>query len=297
MTIAEAKRFYETDRQEYIPEKNREFMAWLYEKLQKGYNPYLDLESIKDLIQKIKTWYEMKYPNRELEYRKGVISTEFEGINNISENMDFEQLRYRLHHSELETLDCKYRSNSGYCQPDWGGYDQRISDSTGWIDFIGFKVDAQLPSEMKIVRMMSATAIGGLISPYEMTRLDDFLPTVPTEFITIKDLIDIIRNSSNMTSTDLDKIEFTHETDLELRTKIFDMINLALIYSKETIPEYGQERARKFSEDVNAKYNISISTPDITELILNTRESTDRIERLRISNLKRKVKKIEKKNN
>ncbi len=291
MTIAEENKFYETDIQAYIPEKNKEFMLWLYNKLRNGYNPYLDLESIKHLIQKVKLWYEMKYPNRELEYNDGVINTEFEGINNISENMSFDQFRYRLNHDELETFDCKYRSNSGYCQPDWGNYDKNITDGNGWIDFIGFKVNAEYPNEMKVVKMMSATAVGGLISPYEVSRLTDFIPEIPSSYITIKDLIKILKGSEKVSSTDLEKIEFVNKTDLELRTKIINMIILSLIYSKDTNPEYGIKRAHKFAEEVNTKYSITITVPSLTELTSVASLASTKLEEIKIASLKRKVKK------
>lgn len=296
MTIAEAEKFYNTDTEEYIPTHNKEFMTWLREKLQNGYYPYLNLKSIDNLVNKIKNWYELKYPNREFEMKDGIINVNFEGMDNIADNMNFEQLRYRLNPKELGVLDCEYRSYCGHCQPVWSESDEKVSSDNGWVDFIGFKVNANYPNELKVVKMMSATAIGGFIPPYEMSRLEDFTGCVPTHNITLKELIAIIKGSSNMSSPDLDQIDFTHETDLELRERIIKMVILALIYSKETTPEYGYQRAVHFSQEINQKYNINIPVPTIKELMEIEPAKLSKIEELKTLHLKRKVKKLERKN-
>lgn len=297
MTIAEAERFYKTDAKAYIPTHNKEFMTWLYEHLKKGYNPYLSLEEMNTLVKKIKDWYELKLPNRKLELQEGVTSLFFEGINDITEHMDFDQLRYRLTHEELQTLDCKYRSYCGHCQPDWGNFDELVTEGQGWVDFIGFKVNATYPETSTIVRLMSATAVGGLIPPYEMARLEDFLDPTPKQNITIPELITIIKGSSNMESSELDFIEYTHQTDLELRNKLLNMAALSLIYSRNTTPEYGKKRALILMDETVSKYSEPLTFSSIESVMGEKVEKKSKIESLQLLGLTRKVKKLERKIN
>ena len=45
------------------------------------------------------------------------------------------------------------------------------------------------------------------------------------------------------------------------------MTTLKLIYSRNTIPEYGYERAKKLINEFNRKLNINIKTNRIDEII------------------------------
>ena len=43
MTIAEAERFYEQDTKKYEVEKNKEFLKWLKDSINGGYNSFMKL--------------------------------------------------------------------------------------------------------------------------------------------------------------------------------------------------------------------------------------------------------------
>ena len=45
------------------------------------------------------------------------------------------------------------------------------------------------------------------------------------------------------------------------------MTTLKLIYSRNTIPEYGYERAKKLINEFNRKLNINIKTNRVDEII------------------------------
>ena len=113
MTIAQAERFYKQDTKKYDISKNKELLTWLKKAIKKGYHSFIDVEYIQELIDNIVYWYEMKYPERELEFSEGTIYRNFEDIENLSKVMDLKQLMYRLPHKQLCLMECNYRSKGG----------------------------------------------------------------------------------------------------------------------------------------------------------------------------------------
>lgn len=71
MTIAQAKRFWKQDAKKYNISKNKEFLIWLKEKIKNGYHSFIDIKQLQELIDNIVSWYEMKYPEREMEFYEG----------------------------------------------------------------------------------------------------------------------------------------------------------------------------------------------------------------------------------
>ena len=68
MTISEAEKFYKKDQKKYDISKNKELLTWLKIAIKNGYHSFMDIENLQDLIDNIVYWYEMKYPDRELEF-------------------------------------------------------------------------------------------------------------------------------------------------------------------------------------------------------------------------------------
>ena len=101
MTIAEAERFYKQDTKNYEIEKNIDFLNWLKISIANGYNCFIDTKELQELIDNIVTWYEIKYPERELEYFEGTRDIDFQNIKRISNIMSIRQLLYRLPHNQL----------------------------------------------------------------------------------------------------------------------------------------------------------------------------------------------------
>ena len=67
--------------------------------------------------------------------------------------------------------------------------------------------------------------------------------------------------------TELKKCVFNHNCDIELRNKILQLVALKLLYSKNTIPERGYERAKRFINEFNKKLGLSLSCNQIDEII------------------------------
>lgn len=109
MTLGEAERFYQYDKQKYIIEKNKDLLTWLKKSVKAGYRLYMNISDLQKFIDDIVCWYEIKYPNRELEISQGVTDSRFESIERLSKYMSMEQLRYRLSHNSLLLMDCEFR--------------------------------------------------------------------------------------------------------------------------------------------------------------------------------------------
>ena len=109
MTIAQAERFYKQDTKDYEIENNKDFLSWLKNSITDGYNCFIGTEELQELIDGIVNWYEIKYPERELEYFEGTRHMNFQDIKRISNVMDIRQLLFRLPHNQLCLMECGYR--------------------------------------------------------------------------------------------------------------------------------------------------------------------------------------------
>ena len=92
MTIAQAKKFYEQDQKKYDISKNKELLTWLKNAIENGYHTFTDIECLQELIDTIVYWYEIKYPEREMEFYEGTKYTNFENIRTLSKEMNLKQL-------------------------------------------------------------------------------------------------------------------------------------------------------------------------------------------------------------
>ena len=129
MTIAEAERFYKQDTKNYEIEKNIDFLNWLKISIANGYNCFIDTKELQELIDNIVTWYEIKYPERELEYFEGTRDIDFQNIKRISNIMSIRQLLYRLPHNQLCLIECGYRAK-GWGQHQVYEKDKKVSWKT-----------------------------------------------------------------------------------------------------------------------------------------------------------------------
>ena len=67
--------------------------------------------------------------------------------------------------------------------------------------------------------------------------------------------------------TELKESVYDHDCDMELRHRVLQLVALKLLYSKNTIPERGYERAKRFINEFNKKLNLTLSTEEIDEAI------------------------------
>lgn len=264
MTLAEYNRFENNDKKIYVVEENKEFLNWYKEKLENGYHPYLDLKGIQHLINYMVSLYEFKYCDAYFDKQRGCINVRnFIDLEDISNNIDFDQIRYRLSHKELETLDCNYRSGSGFCRPTYNEDDSFNHKKYDF--FIGFELKEKNNSK-KLIDHLVACRENGMVPKYELELLEEYIGKMYNE-ISLEKLLHILKINEQLDTTELEKVLFIHKTDLELRNKIFEMMLYAMIYSEETIPEYGLLRAEKFANEINEYYHLNFNCDNLKLLI------------------------------
>jgi hypothetical protein len=243
MTIKEAEDFYKTDTMQYDFNCRENFKPWFKKAFNNGESSYLDIEGLNRLVNKIISWYEFKFPNIELD-RPGCVDTRFENTPDISSYMDNEQLRYRLMHGERETMDCNYRTGSGYLGHD-GKWYAGIKLSKNGVDIwdISISMDGKLASSTR--------------EKYH----------IPVE--TIEQFYDVLKFSNEFDLKHTKDCIELHKNDTILRNYIIDAVRNGLLYSSNTIPEYGNIRVEHFTKDMLNLYpDIDLNARCANELIV-----------------------------
>lgn len=255
MSIEQAQNFYNADKHKYQLNTNAELINWLKLKMDNGYYPYMDISELQNTIDTMVSWYEFKYPNYEFE-NYNIISEP--GKNNsltLSKNMDIQKLMHRLTWNGFSLMTCNYRAN-GYSQ-------KNIYDNKGHV--IGSK-----------------TTIGIYIKKNDNTdsfviSADNKTGIVEKDNCKVKNIcqgrnitVDEFYRNFDDDSYDLSPLKnciYNHNTDIELRKRILELVALKLLYSSNTIPTYGYERATRFINEFNKKLSIGLSHNEIDELI------------------------------
>lgn len=264
MTIAEAKNFYKNDKQKYIINKNKDLLIWLNDSIKNGYASFIDIDELQKLINNIVNWYEFKYPEREMEFYEGVRYWDFENMHSLSKIMNFKELMYRLPHNQLCLMQSNYRSY-GFGNRDIYNEDGEIIGNKS-ILFMrikrkDFKENYLYSSDYFLLNADSDT--GKVDVDYEIKDI------VENKDITLDELLVLFKEkySDKFDFKNLEECIYDHDCDIELRKRILQLVALKLLYSKNTIPERGYERAKRFINEFNKHLNIDLSTKEIDDLI------------------------------
>lgn len=242
MTIKEAEEFYKNDTKDYRLKENPKFISW-FRKTYKNVHPYLNIDEVQKLVDKVINWYEIKFPNRFLETFNGVINSQFENIENIEKHLTLEQLKYRLHHGELQTLNCYYRSGCG-------GGDSILIDVT--IN----------NTNVNIFASQEGTVRPNYILEYIVSEIDKPM-TLEQLYNTLVGL-----NLKNSDLSNLKRCIDIHDKDMNLKKIILGAIVKGMIFSRETSPEFGLKRAKTFIDDIEANKEELILSQDIKKLLI-----------------------------
>lgn len=209
------------------------------------------------MIDNITTWYEMKYPERELEFYEGVRYFNFKNMLPLSRYMSIEQLLYRLPHEQLLLLECSYRARAGYHH----FYD--VNDEKKCVNMIGISIcikdnfnGYREEYHLKFQRF--------LLSVEEKTGEVDVDTTlkkyVNNDSINLEEVLDLFKTKYNdiLDFKELEDCIYDHNCDFELRSKILQLVALKLLYSSKTIPERGYIRATRFIGEFNKKLGLNL---------------------------------------
>lgn len=228
MKINESEEFYNNDYEEYILSNRLGFNTWF----NKNYSrkPELSIEELQELVDKVIMWYVFRYPDRQLDDKS--IYDGPHSMKDISNEMNFRQLLYRLQNHELSVFDCKYHANE--------------------LRYVDNKLHCRIniSKNKKDIKNFYITEIGNIS---DITQESYNLP-----FQTIEKFYEDNHDSGYDMTYVLRCIQ-DHKNDLILRNHIIDAIAKGLLYYKHTTIEYGDYRLKKFISDINSKYyNIDL---------------------------------------
>lgn len=268
MTIAQADNFYAQDKKKYNLHNNKEFLSWFKKIINDGYHCVIDIEELQELINNIATWYEIKYPERELEYFEGTKYMDFQDIRRISNVMDIRQLLFRLPHNQLSLIEGGYRAK---------GWAQRFSSKDD-----KYRLEIFMPIYVNSYGCKRTHFLLRADSDTGEVLEDSYIKkyTGDKENISLCELLEIFQESygDRLDFTELKECVYDHNCDMELRHRILQLVALKLLYSRNTIPERGYERAKRFIHEFNKKIGLILSTEEIDEAINKDYTNVERME-------------------
>ena len=246
MTGKEWENFKKIDNEEYIIEKNEEFIKYYNEKKKEGYRPILDLKQMQVLINEITQFFEFKYPDKLLDkitYERPGENKIFEDCMKITRSLDINQLKYRLDYNQLAFLECDYSHHIRLIkEPDiWPCstiYDVRF-DQSGKIeksDIEGLKIEKFLED------------VEGI------KRVEDLLG----RYIGIETKVDY---------SELAEEVQRHKNNVAIRNKMLYLVMLNLLYSKNTYPLNGYVRAKRFMRMFNKEYGVDLNMDKLDKIM------------------------------
>ena len=105
---------------------------------------------------------------------------------------------------------------------------------------------------------------GEVSNDYE---LEEYLDS--EENLNLDELFSIFKEkyTDELDFTELKESVYDHNCDMELRHRILQLVALKLLYSRNTIPERGYERAKRFINEFSKKLGLELSTEQIDEII------------------------------
>jgi len=125
---------------------------------------------------------------------------------------------------------------------------------------VDFRDSRKLPYEL-----ISANYKTGIVNEMSLLRLN----LDRDQKIKLDELLKVLEKSDrNINLKELKDCVNNHNVDLELRKKLLQYVALKLLYSKNTIPERGYERAKRFINEFNKHIpDLKLSTTEIDKLM------------------------------
>lgn len=274
MTILEETNFYEQDEEKYNLSKNTEFLSFLENAKNNGYKCYISNDKLQELIDFLIIWFELKYPEREMQEEDGIYSVNYRNNESIAEHMTPLQLLYRLPHDQECLMKCNYRYNGAACFPvkrkkeNEIYYKNRIYMKIKRLDYRSApEIDSYIfitidPSNGKVDFDFSLAEIIADKENKSPMLIDLNNPTIKIEL-----LLKYLKNNKDLDLGEIEDCILNHEMDLLLREKILNLTALGILYSKRTTPQNGYRRAQKFIREINKDFGTNLTTYEIDEIM------------------------------
>lgn len=269
MTGEEVKNFYKEDERLYDLKENKKFLIMFNHLIDEGYSLFIGIDEMQDLIDRLFTWYEIKYPEREFDFYDGKLTSDFVTKKELSDLMNINQLFFRLSDNQIKLLEGNYRTIS---MKEYPIYEE--GKKIGVSKKVYFKINR---NENDIYYnkhkdfIISADAVSGKVdTDYETDK-----------YITGNVTIDDIYRKFKEEYTDrlefevLEKAINNKYIDNYLRDSILEFVALKLIYSKKTTPERGYIRAKRFIDEFNSRLGLNLTYEEINR-VMNKDYSEDK---------------------
>lgn len=265
MTKEELKNFYNNDLKNYDLKENTYFKVMFNRLLDEGYDLFIGLDEMQDLIDRLTFWYEIKYPEREFDFYDGKIVQDFAFKKELSDLMDINQLFFRLTDNQIKFLKGNYRSK---IEKEYPIYEEgkKIAVSKKVYFKINRNSNDKYYSKHKDF-IISADAISGKVdSDYETLKYID------NDDITLNDLFQVFSENyaDCLDFQELEQALKNNYVDNYLRDDILNFVALRLLYSKKTVPERGYKRAIRFMDEFNKRLGLNLSYDEIDKLMNNS---------------------------
>ncbi len=265
MTKEKLKNFYNNDLKKYDLKENTYFKVMFNRLLDEEYDLFIGLDEMQDLIDRLFTWYEIKYPEREFDFYDGKIVQDFAFKKELSDLMDINQLFFRLTDNQIKFLKGNYRSK---IEKEYPIYEE--GKKIGVSKKVYFKINRNSNDKYYLKHkdfIISADAISGKVdSDYETLKYID------NDDITLNDLFQVFSENyaDCLDFQELGKALKNNYVDNYLRDDILNFVALRLLYSKKTVPERGYKRAIRFMDEFNKRLGLNLSYDEIDELLNNS---------------------------
>lgn len=262
MTSKEMKNFYSEDEKVYDLKENKKFLIMFNYLIDEGYNLFIGIDEMQDLIDRLFNWYEIKYPEREFDFYDGEVTLDFSLKKELSDLMNIDQLLFRLTDNQVKFLKGNYRSKD---EMEYFIYDENVKVGTGVKVYykIGRKSNDKYYSKYKDFTV-SADAVSGIVdSDYEILKYVDL------DDIILDDLFKIFSEnySDKLKFKELECAVNNKKIDNYLRDKLLEFVSLKLLYSNNTTPIRGYIRAKRFIDEFNKKLGLSLIYDEIDKVM------------------------------
>lgn len=241
-----------------------ELFDFIDKNIKQGYNIYSDTKDINTLIDIIVNWYQTKYPKYIIQmsvesYNKDksiIVPAEYDirKTESLSKYMNYYELMLRIPSNLHSIIECWYKSNKDEC----------LGNS--------FKIYFCPKNSLnEATTGVFINKYDGYLSLSTSILLDKIVKNSCT---TIEQLID---KNNYFKKVDYDEIDFndpkkvieTHNLDLEIRNKIFNLIAIRLLYSSKD-KKVGYIRAKLFIKEFNKYiYNLNLQSTEIDQIVSN----------------------------
>lgn len=263
MTKEELKNFYSEDERLYDLNENKKFLYMFNHLIDEGYDLFIGIDEMQDMIDTIAAWYEIKFPEREFDFYDGKMTTDFSKFKELSDVMDIKQLFFRLTDNQQKLLEGLYRSKSSkdfpvYEHGQLNGVDKKVYYK------IERKEEDKYFSKHKDFVVSADAKTGKIDMDYEIDKYvsDDEIDIYNLVRLFIDDYFDELNFS------DLEQASNNKFLDNYLRDRLLEFVALKLLYSRRTTPLRGYERAKRFMDEFNKKLDLNLQM-DCLDKIMN----------------------------